>query len=503
MDDECRVLFGKRGSGKSTTLLTWILDEAQKGSAILLCCPEPQLIEACVAHLSAMGMEDRIILDYADPRRAGGRFPQWPLIQTSGAQDPLVRFNQNELFLDHFVNLGFTTRQIKDGSLNPTTYKYARAGGKLMQGLPGVPARLLLKLMDPGNDEGLWLLANTGNQDAADEFRLAFANARGKPSFYYSEVGPFLRMFSFLDLVSLWTHDGATFSWKSVIRKQKIYLLDLSGVSTAARKTLGMSAYTNAIHAMRELFDEDGEPHPFLLCLDEFGALDWMTPLLVGATQEDRKRGFKGFYATQTPEDVQPPEIMKQILGLTDHYWHLMASGTDIAAEDIISHTFDAHKELNRTEQQLNDGFEEIRTETSAEHEGHTLVPSSDPLKAAKKHKSKSQSTTEHVSFRPKFRTVINVKEMSPAVQLHEAKTQVSSHPVGRFTFVGSAGVSVQTTIPPGEPWILGNEFLPSRGMTLYEVRLQEAIERIRRRKIYQPPREWQPPSTPAGQGMR
>jgi hypothetical protein len=495
----CSAIFGDRGSGKTTTLACKILDEAQKDSAILVCCPEPQLIELLVAHLSAMGLENRIILDYADPRRADGKFPQWPLIQWSTSDVQLVRDNENEMYLDHFINLGFTTRQVKDGSLKPYTYKYAKLGGMVMQGLPGVPARMMKHLFRLDDPIGLWMIDNTTRQDAANEIRAAQDRGRGRGGNYDAEVGATERLYAFLDLVPLWTHDGNTFSWKSVIRKKMIYLLDLSGVSTAARRTLGMSAYTNAIHAMRELFDETGEAHDFLLALDEFGALDWLTPFLITTVQEDRKRGFKAFLSTQTINDVQPEEIREQILALTDHLWHHMSAGTDRAAQDICDKIFDAHKVLDQRERQMNDGVEEIRTKTTSENTGETLLH----IPGYKKNKSKSRSEQEHVHFQTKFKTVVDKTFMTPNVQQAEIKTEVATQGVGQFYFVGFHSVSQQTTVQPGEPWILGNEFLPSRGMTLYEVRLEEAINRIRSRKIYQPPREWQLPSTPAGQGMR
>ena len=493
---------------KSITLQSMFSERAAHGAALLgdpkgdlihgKCSFDPKqnkwVVEAGIlAQLVASGQSDRIILCYADPAKAKGRFVQWPLIRWSNHPDPLVRAHLNELFLEHFIALGFTTQQIKDGTLSPLKYKYAKAGGAVIQGLPTVPAKEMLHLMNPRSDMWRWLLDNTTNQQAADEFRLAAANAKGKPSFYYSEVGSSLRMYDFLGLTPVWTHDGTSLDWKQVILDQKIVLLDLSGVSVAACRTLFMSAYTNAIHACKELFDESNQiPHALHVAGDEVGRYGWVTPFMVTSIQEGRAWGFSWDGATQTIEDIQPPELREQLFGLVDMYFHHMSSGLERSAQAIADVKFKADAVLDTHERQINAGMKEVRFKTSSENENETILAGP----GHKKNKGKSRSTKEHVSFQADFKTIVDKVFKTPQVQLSEIKAELSSLAVGQFYFKGFSGASIQTTQMPAPAWVLEDEFLPSLGMTLYEARMAEAVERIRSDpKLYSPPREWQIPS--------
>lgn len=481
----CLFIAGDRGSGKSTTLLCKILEViAANNSAVVVICPEPILIEQIISQTAAMGMEDRLVIDYSDPALADGRFMQYSLLQRSKAKDPLVRANQDEMFLDQFVGMSFTNRYVKDGTQNPYLWTYGQASSGIVQGIDGVPARMVRRVLVRNDRTGLWLIDNTPNREHAQVMLDLMAESARRPDIFASKAGPFHRMTGYLDSVALSACDGYSISPKQAIKDKLVVLVQVTGSSPSAARTKGISVYTAWGNGLRELYDETGEPHELLVAIDEAGPRGWVTPGLMSNIEEDRKRGFKAYIATLTIEDI-PEELREQVLSLTDHLWHHMTAGTERAAQDVVNRIFDAHEVLDERERLIHDGMTEVRTTTR-----DTSITELPGFK-----KSKSKRDAEHISFQPKFKTVTDRTFKSPNVKLAEIMVEIATQRIGQFYFVGFDGVSQQTTIPPGDAWELQNEFLEPEGKTLFELKLEDVIRRVRSKPFYLPPRLWQPPT--------
>ena len=486
---ECIFNFGRRGSGKTISQTVDTLEVCMAGnSSVVVMAPEPEFPEMMFAQLVAAGLEKRIIFDLADPVRAGGRFVQTPQLQRSTHRDPLVRRNQNEMFLDHFLSHLFATRQIKYPFQWPYIYLYLHAAAGVIQGIPGVPARLMRALFRNGNPIGEWLLQHSEHREASQIFYDLAAQSRKRPDIFTEKAGAADRLSSVLDTVACSSHDGDSLDWKRVHREKLIVIYDLSGIPTIARTALGNTVITGSTNALRDLFDETGEPHEFLLSVDELGAEGWATPYLNRALQEDRKRGFRAFLTSQTPDDV-PPELLPQLLALTSHKWHNLASGADLAATDICDQSFTSDETHFTRDREMSDGFEKISHRTHNRGKNVTKLP------GHKRSESETHTDAEHVSFQPKKKIVVEPTYKTPQLKHAEIKAELSNLPVGQYLFKGLGGVSRRTTIMPPEPWLFGAEFLPSKGKTLYEVKLEQAVARVRSDlSLYREPTVWKIP---------
>ena len=414
-------------------------------SSVVVVAPEPELPEKIVTQLVAAGLEKRIVFAIGDPARAGGRFVQTPLIQRGSHRDALVRRNQDEIYLDHFLSHLFANRLIKDPTQRPLIFLYANAAAGVVQGIPDVPARVMRTLFRNGDPVGEWLLQQSENREAAKIFYDLAAQSRKRPDNYADKVGGADRISSVLESVGVVVHDGNSLDWKRVHREKLIVIYDLSGLPTVARTALGNTVITGSINALRDLFDEAGEPNEFLLSIDELGAEGWATPYLIRALQEDRKRGFRTFLASQTPDDVSP-ELLPQLLALTSHKWHNLASGADLAATDICDQSFRSDEAHFSREREMSAGFEEVHHTTHNRAKNVTKLPDN------KKSVSESHTHAEHVSYQPLKKIVTDVTYKAPQLKHAEIKAELSNLEIGWYLFKGLAGVSKRRTVMPPEP---------------------------------------------------
>jgi hypothetical protein len=494
MSDRPAFIVGDRGSGKSVTLAVMLLAYflADVGAALVI-DPPGTLVELLLAHAIALGQESRIFVDYADPRKANGRFLQWPFLTPSQASDFLVCLNEDDTNLEELLAGIFGLRGEKDGTNKPYTDKYAKLALRIIRGVhPRPRIDTVLRLFVLHDEVGNRLLDESADHDAVDQWRAAQLRAGRDGKQWEIETGASQRLLTILASAAICAHDGTSLDWEWVIENRKIVMLDLSGVPPSHARALGINAYVNAANANVRLFNRTRRVHRLTVAVDELGTMRFDTPYLMNSLRFDRKAGTNWWLCTQTLTDI-PEESCETIIGLTDHYWHYLSSGVERAAADICDKSYDPDAVESMTERAIHDGWEEIDTRSESESKGKVIEKF--------KEKNTNQSRSESVShgFRAKYRIVTDVKTKNWGRQRDETKRHLSNQDVGYFTYRGMDRWEECHTQMPPDPWPFQNGYVAPASLpdshlftepmvTLYTYRLRRALNRIRSRPQYQSP---------------
>jgi hypothetical protein len=285
------------------------------------------------------------------------------------------------------------------------------------------------------------------------------------PVQYEMETGAAQRLLAIAGSPVLGTRHGGSFDWTEALRQKTQIYVDLSRVSTEAARALAIFAYTAALNTCKQHHETTGQPLDFLVVLEEAGALDLVTPTLLMAMKEDRKAGSAAWLISQTLQDFGDEGTVEELLALCDvHYWYRMNAGVERAARDLANPTFDPLlPHFTRTRLQIG-SYKEVLT--------HGRGISRDGLTGRIVRKDERSG----IAFRPVFERVTDVYYKTPELHAQEFRTKLSNLKVGHRLVRDLEGVREEHVKLLPEPWALG----------LTGKRTQEAIERIRRRAVYQ-----------------
>ncbi len=461
--------------------MTEVADEA----SILLIDWPGTLADRMTGRMCERGQERRLIVD-----KAGwtDRVPRWGFRPESRAEDRLTRRLEDEAADEALLQALFARRYEKDGSLAPNTYRAARAAIAVFYGIPKAirpPIDHLACLFHPRDPLGRWMLAETGDQEAARVFLDAQKFAARSPQQWEYLLGAGGRLLDVLASPAVWMRDGDSLDWKDVIRDRRHYYLGMEGLSQTAATTLAVLTYTPAIRAAKELGEETGRPHPLVVVLEEAGALSLVTPVILTAMQAYRRYGVAIWVASQTVQDFRDEATLESLLAMSEHYWHQMASGVERAAADCAAPTYDSDRVLHVRERRSVVGHERspARTVTTDERGRIRTI------------------STSH-GFRPVMGTQVEEIHDNPANHEAEFRQELSTLEVGERYFRGLDGTVRRETVPlPADPWgpFADEEItLDGKRQTLARHRLEAALRRIRHNPIYQPPPVWTLPPSPA-----
>jgi hypothetical protein len=497
MFNRCAFLCGDRGSGKSTTLFSLLMAylEAAVGSALVI-DPPGTLVEMMLAYGIARGLESRVFIAHADPRKAKGKYLQWPLLHVSTETDPLVRQNEDDAYIEELLTGLFGLRGEKDGTNKPYTDKFARLALRIVASITPRPRiDQVLHLFDRDSAIGRAMLDRATDRDAVDQWRDAMARA-GNGKQWEMETGASDRLLRILEAAAIFPHDGNSLDIEQAILNKSIILLDLSGVPPTHGRALGVNAQVAFGNANKRLFDRTRILHPHVTAVDELGAMRFDTPYLISSMREDRKYGTSWWLATQTLNDI-PPEHVESILGLSDHYWHNMSSGVDRASADICDKAFSATEIFQTRDRALHDGWEDVSTTSESTNQG--LSKHIEKEKMTSKNESATSATSVSHGYRAKYKIVTDVTYKTWSGKRDETKAELTNLPIGHFYYRGMSRWDKGHTLWPEDAWTFqtglvvpaqlpDSELFTEPTVTRYEWQMRRAIHRIRSRPQYQPP---------------
>lgn len=471
----CATLFGNRGSGKTETLKQMLMRLALDGRVATVVLDLPGTLGTdMVGHLCAKGLQKRT---YFDAARFTDRVPQWPFFIRSMATDPFKRRIEDEQAIAELLQGPLSQRGLKSGINNPWIRQYSEAAGWVW-GLQ--PTRLhILKLLKFYERGAEWnqMLDRTDAAAEAQMFR-NLAERDGARGQYAVETGGAYRLLEpALSSPAVYLRDGDSWDWEEkLLAKSQVYF-DLSEVKQEAARALAIFVCSAVINACKRYFGRTGKPLFVVIVLEEAGALDLVTPLIITAMQAWRKAGVSVIVCSQTVMDFEE-ETRETLLALTDvHIWHAMKAGVDRAAEDLANPTFDPKEVFYTRERKQVAGHREIETTSSGESRSFDVV--SGKLANAVRH---DERTGKH--FLPEYETVVEEVYKTPALHLQEFKSKVATLQVGECLVRDKDGVRLERVTMLGEAWKLG----------LTPIRTQKAITAIRARECYRTPESPLPP---------
>ena len=235
--------------------------------------------------------------------------------------------------------------------------------------------------------------------------------------------------------------------------------------------------WTNAIiNMLRKMFEETGLQYPTVQVVEEAGRLNAVTPVMRDGMRTWRKAGYSTFIVDQTGENFED-EVREDMMGLSQRrIYHHVDTGIDRAAKDLADFTFDPLAVHYRRTRQVQDGTEEI-----------TVVNKGKRYDKSGKVVGKDERSG--TSFRNKYREEVDEFYKTAQLQAQEWATRLSRLKTGQCIMRDERGVRTINVTMLGEPWPFG----------LTALKTARAIEEIRRRPQYQPPRQFRLPtvSTP------
>ena len=473
----CVTLFGNRGSGKSETLKRMLMRLALEGQVAVVVLDLPGTLGTdMVGHLCAKGLQKRT---YFDAARFTDRVPQWPFFIRSTATDPHKRRIEDEQAIDELLQGPLSQRGLKSAINSPWIRQYSDAAGWVW-GLQ--PTRLhiskLLKFYERGAE---WneMLDRTDAASEAQMFR-NLAERDGARGQYAVETGGAYRLLEpAISSPAVYLRDGDSWDWEAILLALSQVYFDLSEVKAEAARALAIFVCNAVINACRRYFARTGKPLYVVIVLEEAGALDLVTPLIITAMQAWRKAGVSVWIVSQTIMDFEE-ETRETILALTDvHVWHAMKAGVDRAAEDLANPTFDPKEVFYTRERKQVAGHREIETMSSGES-------MSFDVRSGKLDDAVRRDERTGTHFLPEYETVVEEVYKTPQLHLQEFKTKIATLQVGECLVRDKDGVRLERVTILGEPWKLG----------LTAIRTRKAIEAIRSRPCYRVPASSTPPSS-------
>ena len=382
----------------------------------------------------------------------------------------------------------FARRYEKDGLLAPNTAKAARAGIDVFFGIPEEirpPLHLISHLFRRGDPVGRWLLSQSAASEAAQVFAEATRLSTRSLQQWEYLMGAGGRLLEPLTSPVVWPRCGASLDWKEVIRNRRHFYLGMEGLPQSLATTLAILTYAPALQAARELSEETGQAHPFVVVLEEAGALSLVTPLITLAMQAYRKHGVSVWLASQTLDDFHDEATIEQLLAMSEHHWHQMAAGVERAARDCAFPTYDPNRVLHARERTEIQRYREVPT--------RSVRTDSDGW---------WRSITWGTAFRPVLKTRVDESFDNPSNHEAEYRQKLSTLRVGECYVRGLDGtIRTERTPLPEDPWgpFADEEItVDGRPRTLGQYRLSTAYDRIRSSILYQPPPVWtHPPHSP------
>lgn len=477
-----RVIIGNRGSGKSVSLETMMFEVADQASILLIDWPGT-LADRMLGRFWERGQESRVIVDKA---RWTDRMPRWAFRPDSLLSDPVARQQANRAATEDLLQACFARRYEKDGTLAPNTHRSAYAALAVLFGIPEDrrPTVDRLQHLFRMNDRvGRWMLDETQDREAAQLFRDADRTAGRSPRQWEYLLGAGGRLLEALAHPTIAGRCGNSLDWMDVVSQRRHYLLGLEGLDAPTATTLAVVACSAAIRAARELFEETGKAHPLVVVLEEAGALGLVTPIITQAMQTLRKHGVSVWVASQTVHDFRDQATFEQLLAMSEHVWHQMASGVERAAADCAAPTYDPNRVL--------------RTEERRE------VVAYEPTKVTGGSLSGGRTSTK--TWSTSFRPVLGSREQHTYddPRNHEAELQkmLSNLAVGERIVRRQDGTVVKERVPlPPDPWgPFADEEIEVGGkrQSLARHRLDAIYDYLRTSSIYLPPPAWTPPPSP------
>ena len=481
----CKLKIGNRGSGKSVTLERELWDLAWYREVAVVLFDRPGLLARSLTGRNASHKREQgVVFDTARPM--GGRNLGWVYQERCDNADPMVRSNDERMADEELLMALFSKRDVKSPGSMPLANKGFKNAFRVRRGIVHPPPIWGVHHLFVRNDPvGQWMVRTTADREAARVFiEGAEQSARDGGKQWEFLFGPSERMGEVFKSPTMIAHDDGCFSWVQAIREKMQIYFDLSGVTADDARTFAILACSKIIHLCRQNLARTGRPLPVVIVLEEAGALDLVTPVILTAMQELRAAGVSVWVVTQTLFDFKP-EVMESLLSLCDvHEFFRINSGIERAAQDLAYATWDSHRVHHTKEVTYTAGHEQVETKTVTSH------PDGD-----------------RVSTGEASRPILNVRveETYYTPQQHEAEFRERLTNLQTFErFIRDKQGVRREFVPPLEnPWFLGDEYLPKRGMTAGERNTLLAIERIRSRPYYTPPVEWtlpgDPPSVAAG----
>ena len=483
LDMPCRLIIGNRGSGKSLGMEPELIDLAKAGEYAVVAFDLPGTLSRRMAgHLSAAGLEDRAEFEWAASK--DHKYLSWPFFTQSTAEDPIQRQIENDTALEEFALGFFATANMKATEEKPYTKLWIMNAARLWGSQPIMPPLTWIeKCFFPDTREYAEMIQNAQDTDVLPLFEAVNLRRMRNPVQYETETGASYRKIKNVRSPVLWAHNGTSCDWRTLLSERKQVYFDLSGVPQEMARMLTIFACNAIVATCRRYFNETGNPLPVVIVLEEAGALDLVTPLIITAMQELRKAGVFVWIISQTIMDFQDQAKFEQIMALTDdHVYYRANSGVERIAQDLAAPTFDPLAVHYTRDKLVHNGYEQVET-----HSKSSGVQKQ-PLGGSKRISTNESSGT---SFLSKYKTVVEEYYKAPQVQAAEWQRAVATLQTFERIVRDQSGVRRERAQPCFEIWPLG----------MSEMITEEAIQRIRTRPHYQ---ACQLPSTPkAGKGMR
>jgi hypothetical protein len=456
-----RIILGAPGSGKSEAIKLWVL-RAALGWDVSISVDDRHgsLVYDLLGHLIAHGLEKRVIFERA---KWTDRVLGWDFTVPSTESDPETRKVENRLRQQWWLQPTWAMAQLKDGFEKPWTKQYLEGNAGIFFTLPRV-RRIddAMKIFRRDDPEGQRMIRQ-GDREAAWYFEDLYRRSEGRNlNTWAIECYASMRKLEYVTHPTIYLRDGGNLNHREAMRQKKIILRDLSGVPFEAARALVIMHANESVLACQTEFEETGKSLPHEHYIDEAGAMDAVTPLLLSSLQEARKWMKPGGVrlASQSVKDFRDRDRFDQLLGYcSEHYYAYMASGIEEAAEDLAAAAYDPEKLLDTRERLMQDGFDEV----------------------SDVRKKDGKTISEGIRLVARYKTVTDKVFSDPNRQRADIKLSVAKKDPGHWTVRDMKGVRAFYEPMLGEPWALG----------LTKIRTDKAIERLRQSPCLSSPRIW------------
>ena len=271
------------------------------------------------------------------------------------------------------------------------------------------------------------------------------------------ETGAARRLLKIVTSPVLDLRHGDGIDWEEILEKKMQVYFDLSGVKYEAARAIGIAASHAVIDACRLHYERTGESLPVVICYEECGIMEFLTPLAVDFAREHRKAGLSIWACSQTIRDFDE-ETFEQFLGLADeHHWYFLASGVERAAADLANPTFNPMEVHYTRDRVVTDSYDEVKTVSKGTSRGPDGKTRTDERVG--------------ITYRPRTRIVVEEYFKTPQLHEQEFRTWLAQLKTGERYVRDQNGVRKEKVTMLDEPWAMG----------LTPIRSKKAIERIRR----------------------
>lgn len=473
----CRLIIGNRGSGKSIGMEMDIVGFAGQGVCAVAYIDLPGTgVRRLTGHMWANGFDHLVEYIYAAPR--DGKYYPFPFVVQPPNDGTLISEVDAENAIDEMAEAFFAKKGMKGTDNAPLIKKWVKLGLRVWSRCdPVPPLKWLPKVFARGTAEHAEMMGRSKDQDAVRQFKEI--EEIKNPTIYIQHTGPASRMFDICESAAVWPHHGPNLDFEKELLNKKHLYFDLSGVSHEQARTLGVTIANRIENTCRDYFARTGKPLHVIVIFEEAGALDLATPQVRRAMKEGRKYGYAAWVVSQTLQDFKEPEVLEELMALCDeHHWYRCNSGLDRIGKDLADPTWDDKIVHYTREQMVHAGYEKVST-TSHQH--------STSREHGQKHARKNEGTTESFQYRAVYQP--QTIEHYKSSQVHEADWRQKVSCLGTFERITRDLLGVRKERP-----VVCLEIWPNDSS---EAVIDRAIQSIRSRPHYQPPKLPEPKPQP------